>query len=62
MKHRSMEYKIWLRWKHPRAPLNTNQIAKAMHLSEPEVHRVITAYLNRGGGRTAKLSVVAGIS
>ncbi len=65
MAYRSIESKIWRRWSNKRDPMNTNQIAKKMSsvgavITEPEVHRIITAYMARPKtGRIAKLAVIS---
>lgn len=55
---RTTAYKVWHRWKtHDQ---NTNQIAKALYMTEPEVDAMIMARLNRDRGRPARFSVVDG--
>ncbi len=38
--------KIWRRWSRKTDPQNTNQIAKALDMPEPEVDRIIAAHMN----------------
>ncbi len=53
---RSIQYKVWKRWRTDKQ--NTNEIAKRLDMTEPEVDNMIMARLDRDGGAPARFSVV----